>query len=274
MSASLTDTQTWSFFRSLAIENRLEELAGDHRLAHIDAAINDDPFDRRTDTGQIEIDFRLSQRDFRLPNQCLLDAHAGLGHFAGRGVGVVLVASNDVVLDQLVVAFQVGLRQVQVGLRQLEGRLGALDRGLVLIDGRLVQGLLDCGKHGPFLNLRAEVDRLADDVRVGADTLDDAIYLRADIDHFLWFHRSPGLDRRRRVTAAHGTRGGRPVAFGSSVAAMIRGNPNAAATAREIHHLFLLARIVLSPVMSQTSFYMIERSTRIGPRLEAGKLSG
>ena len=210
MSASLTDTQTWSFFRSLAIKNRLEELAPETTVWPT--------LTRRSMTTPLMGDrIRVKSRSIfacrSATSACLISASwtptlasatlqaAASASYWLRAMTLSLINWSS--------RFKLASARCRLACASLRDASALFDRGLVLIDRRLVQGLVDCGQHGPFLNLRAEVDRLADDVRVGADTLDDAIYLRADIDNFLWFHRSQGMDRRRRVTAAHGTRGAR-----------------------------------------------------------------
>ena len=79
-----------------------------------------------------------------------------------------------------------------VGLHLPQVRFGAVQRGLVLIDRRLVDGLVDRGQHGVLFDVRPVID---------FQVRDQAVHLGPDVDDLLRLEGPRGLDRGQHVAA-------------------------------------------------------------------------
>ena len=122
ISASLTDTQICIRLRSLAIRKRLGVL----RLAatvctDIDAPVNDDTVDRRSNRAILQVSLRpplgrlrLCQTDLSLLDGGLADVHIRLGTFIGGLVGVITGLGQRLAGAELLRAVPIpfGLRQL------------------------------------------------------------------------------------------------------------------------------------------------------------------
>ena len=187
------------------------------RLPDVDAAVDDDAFDRRLDgavsevpLGPVEAGRSLAHRGLGLADGGLGDGHVGLGHLEGRLVGVVLglrpgprrgrvsgpgpsrsrpASSLAFIWSRLASASTwaaLAWASAAVGRRHVGG----------------VQRIVNLRQHHPFVNDRAVVDGLAGGVL--AEGIDHARHLGPDVDDLLGLHRAGGADGGQEIAPLNG----------------------------------------------------------------------
>ena len=164
-------------------------------------AIEDDALDRRSDRGVAEVDRRLLEIGLGDEQRALVDGEPGLGRLeVSQGDVVVLAAITPLRRDWSFFALELPLAPGELGLRLHDVGLGSRDAAPGLVDAGLEERRVEPGQHGAFLHLRSVADRLARVARVGAEALDLAGDLGANVNHLLGLERSRGVDRGPEVT--------------------------------------------------------------------------
>src|SRR5262249_16067009 len=95
----------------------------------------------------------------------------------------------------------VGLGDGDLGLGLFEPAVGLGEHGLGAVDLRLVERLVDVGRHGALFYQPAVVDLLAAVARVLAEVDDQPGDLGADVDDLLRLDGAGGVDGGRQVAA-------------------------------------------------------------------------